>query len=337
MNLASMSSRSVAKAAAIAVGVPLALFGGFTIISHAVWHRSKMGTVNEILNRIYSSKEKYSDSIQFDNYLHERAELNEDHYQMPLLAQPKVSVAEDELLGSQVFHLNRRGLNDRAVIYLHGGAFMCRPKTEHWNFFDRIARKTRAELIVPMYPLAPVHTYADAYELLDALYEQTIEKYGVDNTIIMGDSSGGGLAAGFVEQLIAEGRPQPKCLILVSPLVDCSLSNPDIERYAAHDPVIGLLGQRKSCSLWARGTDIHDWHVSPINGEVRGMTKLIMFVGTRELLYPDAKLFYDRAHAAGVDATIHIGRGLNHNYPMYASPEATRAMDQIVQAITEDA
>lgn len=332
-----LRNNRAAKIAGMAVGVPLALFGGFTAISHAIWHRSYMGTVTEVLNRIYSAKGKYSDSIQFDNYLHERAELNEEPYQIPLLSQPRVSVAEEVVEGYQVFHLNRRGINDRCVIYLHGGAFMCRPKADHWNFFDRIARKTRAEVIVPLYPLTPVHNYKDAYDFLEVVYAQVLEKYGAENTILMGDSSGGGLAAGFVEKLNAEGREQPKCLILVSPLMDASLSNPRIEDYAGHDPVIGLLGQRKSCELWARGTDIHDWHVSPVNGEVRGLTKTIMFVGTREVLYPDAKLFFDRAEAAGVDATLHVGKGLNHNYPMYPMPESVRAMDDIVRAITEDA
>lgn len=343
INITNITSSRPAKVAAIAVGVPLALYGGFTLISHALWHRSNMGTVTAILHRLYSSKGKYSDNIQFDNYLLERANVNEDHYTIPMLAQPRSSVAEDELDGYQVFHLNRRALNDRVVIYLHGGAFMVRPKADHWAFFDKIARKTRAEVIVPMYPLTPVHTYVDGYAFLNKLYEQTCEKYGNENVILMGDSAGGCLAAGFVEQLIAEGRPQPKCLILMSPIVDCSLSNPDIEMYEGADPVIGLLGLRKACELWARGTDIHDWHVSPVNGVVRGMTRLIVFVGTREVLYPDAKLFYDRARAAGVDATLHIGHGLNHNYPIYdnfpiySGPEAARAMEQIVSVITDDA
>ncbi len=341
-SITSLRSNTALKAAGIAVGVPLALYGGFTLISHALWRRSNMGTVTEVLHRMYSAKGKYSDTIQFDNYMLERSELNEEHYQISKFAQPKVSVAEDELDGCQVFHLNRRNINDRVVIYLHGGAYMVRPKADHWAFFDKIARKTRAEVIVPMYPLAPVHTYKDAYEFMDKLYEQTVAKYGASNVILMGDSSGASLVAGFVQQLMAEGREQPKCLILMSPVVDASLSNPDIENYEPVDPVIGLLGLRKAAQLWSRGIDINDWHVSPINGEVRGMTKLIVFVGTREVLYPDARLFYERAHAAGVNATLHIGHGLNHNYPIYdnfpiySGPEAAHAMEQIISVITED-
>jgi acetyl esterase/lipase len=61
----------------------------------------------------------------------------------------------------------------------------------------------------------------------------------------------------------------------------------------------------------------------------------MVFAGTRELLYPDAKLLYDRIAAAGINAEFHEGRGLNHNFPLYPTPEATRAIEAVVAEVTE--
>ena len=76
--------------------------------------------------------------------------------------------------------------------------------------------------------------------------------------------------------------------------------------------------------------------MSPVNGEVRNLRNVIIFVGTRELFYPDARLFYDRVNATGVHAEIYIGRGLNHTYPLSPIPEAKWAIDRIVELISTD-
>lgn len=319
------------------VGVPAALAAAYTAVSHGVFHRSNMGTASEIYLRATGGGKKILKStVALDNTILERAETNDRRYTIPSSVTLKVSTHEELVDGRQVFHLNQRPINDRAVIYIHGGMFLNQPSTEEWKLVDTIAQRTRAEMIMPLYPLTPVHGALEALSFLEKVYRKTIEKYGAANVTIMGDSCGGGIAASFAEYLPSVGLEQPGHLILISPWVDMTLRNPDIVAYEGTDPVLDVHGLQKLGLTWSKDLDPNDYRVSPVNGEVRCLRNVIVFIGTREVFYPDARLLYDRINATGVHAELYIGRGLNHNYPLLAIPEARWAIDRMVDVICTD-
>lgn len=333
----------ILKIGAVAASVPATAFAGFTAISHGVFHRSNMGTASEIYHWLRGTRKRMNEPITWDNYILASADANEQRYSVPKAVDFhykvmgfKVSIDEMDVDGSQVYLLNKRDLNDRAVIYLHGGSLLSQPTSEHWHFLDTVARRTRAEVVVPIYPLAPTHHWDETQDLLDKLYDMTTKKYGADNVVLMGDEAGGGIAASFCERLLKEGKPQPHQLILISPWVDITLNNPLVADYQSHDPLLSAYGMRKVGSLWANGLDPNDWRLSPVNGEVRGLRNVTVFAGTREILYPDARLFLERVRATGANAEFVEGTGLNNNFPLYPLPEASKAIDTIVAAISQD-
>lgn len=341
MTLMSIAAlRKAPKAARVlgaAVGIPAVLAAGYTLVSHLVYHRSNLSTASELyLKATGGGKRFLKDMILLDNTILQSAESNDRRYTIPSAVTLKVSSAEEIVEGRQVFHLNRRPINDRAVIYLHGGCFLNQPVADHWKLADTIAQRTRAELIVPLYPLAPVHGALEALDFLEEIYRRAIEKYGASNVTIMGDSCGGGIAASLAEHLPTLGLEQPARLILISPWVDVTLRNPNIIAFEPSDPVLGVQGLQKLGLIWAKDLDPNDYRVSPVNGEVRTLRNVMVFVGTREILYPDARLFHDRVNATGVHAELYIGRGLNHCYPFFSTPEAAWAIDRIVDAICTD-
>ena len=326
-----------AKIVSLAAGIPAALAGIYTAVSHGVYHRSNLSTSNEVyLRATGGGKKLLKDMVLLDNTILESAESNDRRYTMPSSLTLKVAVHEEMLEGRQIFCLNRRPINDRAVIYIHGGCFINQPTSDHWKFLDTIAQRTRAEVIMPLYPLTPVHGALEALAFLEKVYRKAIEKYGVENVTIMGDSCGGGLAASFAEYLPSCGLEQPAHLILISPWVDATLRNPDILPYEKVDPVLGVQGLQKLGLTWAKDLDPNDYRVSPVNGEVRILRNCVVFVGTREIFYPDARLFYDRVNATGVHAELYVGRGLNHNYPLDHIPEAKWAINRMVEIICTD-
>lgn len=328
--------KALTAAAGFAIAAPLAAWVGFSAVSHAGYHRSNMSTASEVYFRATGSRKKLADPIAFDNYLLEQAKTNEQPVDVPEVLPFKTSVEIIDLEGTQTFLLNRRDRNDRAVLYLHGGNFLRRPSIYQWRFADTIARRTRAEVFMPMYPIAPVHNHADAHASIEAVYRKVVEEYGARNVTLLGDGAGAGLAVSFAQRLESLGFEQPSHLILVSPWVDITLGNPRVDEFEAADPLLASYGMRKVGVLWSRGVKDTDPLVSPINGEVRGLRNVMVFAGTRELLYPDAKLLYDRIAATGIHAEFHEGRGLNHNFPLYPTPEASHAIDAIVSAVTED-
>ena len=331
-----LSKHKAFTAAGIAIAAPLAAWAGFSAVSHGIYHRSNMSTASEIYFLLTSNRRKLADPIAFDNYLLEQAETNEKPVDVPELLTLRTSVESIDLEGTQTFLLNRRDRNDRAVIYLHGGNFLRRPTLYQWKFTDTVARRTRAEIFMPMYPLAPDHTHAEAHAAIEAIYRRVADEYGARNITLMGDGAGAGLAVSFAQRLGELELEQPSHLILISPWVDITLGNPLVDEYEVQDPLLASYGLRKVGVLWSRGTEDTNPLVSPINGEVRMLRNVMVFAGTRELLYPDAKLLYDRIAATGIHAEFHEGRGLNHNFPLYPTPEAFKAVDAIVAAVTED-
>ena len=187
---------------------------------------------------------------------------------------------------------------------------------------------------MPLYPLAPHHTWQEAHQLVLNLYLRILSENPDKRIILMGDSSGGGLAAVIALSLAERGIRQPDELILLSPWVDVTHTNPDIADYVDVDPLMApdpltVIGQ-----TWAGETPTTDWHLSPIYGDLSALERVTTFVGSREIFLPDNSLFHAELIKAGTHSTLHIGENLNHVYPMSPTPEGRRAREEIIRIIT---
>ena len=100
--------------------------------------------------------------------------------------------------------------------------------------------------------------------------------------------------------------------------------------------MLSASGLRKSGKLWAADLDPADARISPINGDVTCLRNVMVFTGTREVLHPDAVLFHQRVHACGNHSELIVGTGLHNNFPLYPIPEANRAVEKIILAISMD-
>ena len=215
------------------------------------------------------------------------------------------------------------------ALYLHGGAYVNGFNAHQWQFMDRLARETDCTIVAPAYHLAPFADYARAYRDLSALYRALKEKAPDRRLILMGDSAGGGLALGLAEYLAGAGKALPERLILFSPWVDVSMENPDIARYVSVEPMLHLELGKVHGKFWAGDADTRFWMVSPLFGDMTGLPPVTIYCGTRELLYPDILLARDRLADAGVDVTLRVGRGLNHDWPLMPIPEADGAFGEV--------
>jgi acetyl esterase/lipase len=108
------------------------------------------------------------------------------------------------------------------------------------------------------------------------------------------------------------------------------MDNPDISGYLAVEPMLHLELVKVHGQYWAGSAGTHHWQVSPLYGDMAGLPPVTMTCGTRELLYPDILLARDKLAEAGVDVTLRVGRGLNHDWPLMPIPEAEAAFREIV-------
>lgn len=227
----------------------------------------------------------------------------------------------------------RDGATGRAVVYLHGGSYTGEIAKQHWALISKLA-DAGVRVEVPLYGLAPQHTYREAYPFVTEVYRDLLAEVDASAVTIAGDSAGGGLALGFAQTLAADGLPQPRRLVLVSPWLDLTLSHPDLPALEPRDPWLNIDGTKEAGTVWAGGDDPTQPKLSPINGQLAGLAPMDVTVGTHELCLPDVLLLQQRAARAGASPQVTICDGAVHVYPLVPAPEGRSAAKEIVRTIS---
>ena len=301
-----------------------------TVFSHAYYKRSLMATLAEWWLRLTTKKETDEKVIADIDKLPKKTN---PPCKIPRSVKPSSPVKEEFFRDMQLLRFNYKK-SDVAVLYLHGGGYVRPPRIHHFRFISKLSSQINAEIIMAIYPKAPKFTYEKSFDILTELYKQFIKQYR--RVILMWDSSGGGLAAALCLDLAEKNLPQPQKLILLSPWTDVSLTNPELDAYDKIDPMISASSERIWGKLWAKGTTVYDEKISPFYGNVKNLRNVTIFIGTRELLYPDVIRFHKKLLENEVNSTLIEGKGLNHVYPVFPIPEAKEARNIIAQIINTE-
>ncbi len=247
---------------------------------------------------------------------------------IPPFVRPKIS----HRTYGNVYYLNPDSTADATVFYIHGGAFENDFSPFHWLFIKELADKTGALTIVPAYRLLPFGTWKEAFSLIAPLYRSYVREHPEKRIILCGDSAGAGLALSLTQFFRKKEMKMPDELILLSPWVDVSMENPEIPVYEPTDPWLPGHWLKVCGKWWAGDLDLHDYRVSPIYGDLKGIKNVTAFLGTREMLYPDVKRFFELLDDDGTNELI-VREGLYHVYPLMPVPEAKEAKEIIISKI----
>ncbi|PTU33110.1 alpha/beta hydrolase [Stenotrophobium rhamnosiphilum] len=234
-----------------------------------------------------------------------------------------------ESIGGYLYYIvsPKNSKPDRAIIYIHGGAYVGPMADFQWNLVKGLAERTGAQLIVPNYPLAPKHDWKDAYAMMAQLYDRLIQQFPANRISITGDSAGGGLALGFSMELRERGKPMPGSIVLFSPFLNLLADNPAQAALEDIDPLLSRPALVWAAKQWARDTLLDDPHVSPVLGNLSDLPPTLIFSGTADLLHVDSLQFVERARAQGVDVTYIQGRNMTHGWSVLPLPEAAPLYD----------
>ncbi|QLL70686.1 alpha/beta hydrolase fold domain-containing protein [Lactobacillus sp. 3B(2020)] len=242
-------------------------------------------------------------------------------------------VQERNFSGRQGVVLNPQANPRTVVLALYGGALVLPPSKEHWQFYDRLAQGSGAEIIIPDYPHLPTGTVDQAVAYLQQVYESMYNQTPASEITVLGDSAGGGLATALVEGLTKQGLPVPGHLVLLSPWLDFSLQNPALKSYNQADLVLDRAGLQIFGKQFVGDLHTNDYRANPLKGPVKGLRDVHLFVGTKELMCLDTIEFANRLAQAKVSANLVIGRGLYHAYPLYSTPEGKAALEEITKVV----
>src|SRR5678815_5813419 len=107
---------------------------------------------------------------------------------------------------------------------------------QHWDLMSKLVQGANCTVTAPNYPHAPEYYVGDVFALMLPLYNELAAAAGSSNITIMVDSSGGGIALALAQRLRDDGLPQPGRLILLSPWLDATLSNPELSLIHISEP-----------------------------------------------------------------------------------------------------
>ena len=226
----------------------------------------------------------------------------------------------------------REWLNDRHILYFHGGGHVAGSPVLYRDFIWRIAAATRARVFILDHRLAPEHPFPAALDDTLKAYRRLVAD-GADprRMAVMGESSGGGLVLALLLKLRDEGAALPAAAVALSPWTDLALTGHSLQRNAGADPMIRSEDALRLAGYYLAGADPRTPYASPLYGDPTGLPPTLIQVGSDEVLLDDSVRMAQRMRAAGCPVELEIWPRMPHAWQLWARllPEARAAIARI--------
>lgn len=239
-----------------------------------------------------------------------------DNFQVP----DELSVAPDPDPRIRLEWIRRRDVSDRkAVLYLHGGGYLCGSARSHRVIAAGLAQSFNGVIASLDYRLAPEHPFpAQSEDAVRAFDFLLLDGRVAADIAIAGDSAGGGLALTLLLELKRSGRMMPGAAWCISSWFDLT---PRVGRQTSNivqDPIVFPHVLDISAAHYLNGHRASDPLVSPITADLRGLPPLLIQVGSGELLLDDSLRLAKTATAAEVDVTLQVWPQMVHAWHLFA-------------------
>ena len=229
----------------------------------------------------------------------------------------------------------KSALSRKALIYLHGGAFVAGSPASHRHLAAKIAVESGLNTFLIDYRLAPEFPYPAAVDDAVTAYRYVLEEgHQPADIVLAGDSAGGGLCFMLMLRLKEEGLPLPAGSALLSPWVDLSCSSSSFDTNAENDPIITRKGMKHAASTFLAGRiEPTSPLVSPLFGDLAGLPPLLIQVGSQEALLDDSIQLASRALQAGVEVALEITDEVVHVWHLFwcMLPEARESINKLAR------
>lgn len=220
-----------------------------------------------------------------------------------------------------------------AILYLHGGAFLCCGLATHRQLVSRISAASEAPVLSVGYRMLPQHPIRRALaDGLAGLRWLIDHGYPIERIAVAGDSAGGFLAFSVVHEAMRLGLGRCAGVVALSPLTDLDaqrkLDHPNASRCALFPrravPVLTRLVQRAERERGEAPVP------SPVDLDVTGMPPVLVQTGSEEMTYVDAEVMAHRLAAAGVRTELQVWEKQLHVFQAATVvPESGRAVAEI--------
>jgi acetyl esterase/lipase len=210
-----------------------------------------------------------------------------------------------------------------AVVFFHGGADLFPAMPYHYRLAENIAVQVPCRVFLVMHDLAP--KFNPPVQILEGLdvYRRLLEtaRYFIepDKIAVMGDSSGGTMAAA-VALLARDGlAPAPKGQMLLYPSLDMRYNTESMKKYT-DVPIVNA--EAIDCFRQIVRTDWsteNKYYLSPTEAEsFEGLCSTYIETAEFDALHDEGVEYAKKLEAAGVPVVLNETKGTVHSFDMAA-------------------
>ena len=207
----------------------------------------------------------------------------------------------------------------RVLMYFHGGGYCSGSIVSHRRLVTEAGRAACVRTLSIKYRLAPENPFPAAQQ--DALAAwRYLHRQGVPpaSIAVAGDSAGANLALALVTHLRESGEELPRCMWLLSPWTDLTMSGATLASKDGEDPLIHKAYLAELADSYAPPpVDRKNPLISPLFADLSGFPPMLIQVGSAETLLDDATRLATAAGEAGVAVTLEIWPQMIHAFPVW--------------------
>ncbi|MBQ6450319.1 MAG: alpha/beta hydrolase [Solobacterium sp.] len=251
----------------------------------------------------------------------------------------------DGVLGEWLRYTGEDRQEGKVILFVHGGAFNTGSAVSRRNLTARLVLASHIDSFSINYRLCPEYKYPAHLDDCVTAYLWLLKKgYAPQNIYFFGESAGANLVLSTTLYLKDHYFPVPGAVCAFSPSTNYDTGFASRITRANRDPMIGELydeeeekealaqyhrGEYRRLNLYCTEKEGKSPYCSPCYGDYTGFPRLMINVGTEEMLYDDAQAVYAKAKEAGVDVTLREWEGLFHVFVLFDIPEARIALQEI--------
>ena len=180
---------------------------------------------------------------------------------------------------------------NKIIIYLHGGSFALGSIQSHKSMVSHFASALSTKVLFIEYALAPEKPFPNGVHDVLKVYRALFRKYPNAKISIIGDSAGGGLSVSFINMAIKEKLQMPSGVILISPWIYLKCNTESHKNRKKIDPIL----TKDMLVEYANYYVANNWNeADPSELNFNSFPPLFILVGSNEILFDDAKSFYEK-------------------------------------------
>lgn len=257
-----------------------------------------------------------------------------DEYASTLPLAEDVESSPEMIAGVECLWLTPKSkVDDKLLIYAHGGGMVVGSITTHRAFVSYLAKAIGRKILMVGYSLLPEHDFSKPMADITAVYSALVDEKEIEPTQIYlaGDSSGASAALSSLIHLRDLGRDLPMGFIALSGAFDVSLQGETMKTNDQNDPVLSYKVLRHWQKQYFEGKiELDHPHISPLFAPLSSLPDMFLIAGGDEVWLDDSVRLAKRVHQTGGAAALKIFDKMWHVFQMDTElPESHLNMKQI--------